>query len=71
MPRRKLRLVIIQGGRKATDPASSGLPREALRVIQGGPSADVQQAIERTLAEARRMRREIEERIARSLDDQP
>ena len=45
------------------------LPREALRIIPGGPAGDVQAAIEETVQAARRMRAEIEERIAKALDE--
>ena len=45
------------------------LGRADLRVIPGGPDGDVQAAIEETVQAARRMRREIEERIARALEE--
>ncbi len=65
------RLVLLQGGRKEGDAAEAAAPlsRDSLRVIPGGPSGDVQAAIEETVLAARRMRREIEERIARALDE--
>ncbi len=64
-------LSLLQGGR---DPAGSvaprpGLPRAALRVIPGGEAGDLQAAIEETVEAARQMRREIEERIARALEE--
>ncbi len=45
------------------------LPREALRVIPGGPAGDLQAALEETVLAARQVRREIEERIARALEE--
>ncbi len=63
------RLLVLDGGRKAGAPRGGALPREALRVIRGGPASDVQAAIEETVAAARRMRREIEERISRALEE--
>lgn len=70
MPRQ---LVLVQGGRKegAGEGTGGRLPRGALRVIPGGPASDVQAAIEEAVVAARRMRREIEDRIARALDDGP
>jgi hypothetical protein len=65
----RLRLLVLDGGRKADAPRGDALPREALRVIPGGTSGDLQAAIEETVEAARRMRREIEERIARALED--
>jgi hypothetical protein len=62
-------LVLLPGGLGA-DAASEGrLPREALRVIPGGPAGDLQAAIEETVQAARKMRQEIEERIARALEE--
>ena len=69
-PRPRPLLTVLQGGRGPgegpTDP-----PREfpAFRVIPGGPAGDVQAAIEETVQAARRMRREIEARIARELEE--
>ena len=66
------RLVLLRGGREDSDGESGErLPREALRVIPGGPAADVQAALEETVLAARKLRREIEERIARALEDPP
>jgi hypothetical protein len=64
-------LVLLQGGRASDDgePGERLLSREDLRVIPGGPEGDVQAAIERTVQAAREMRREIEERIARELEE--
>ncbi len=62
-------LVLLQGGRKGADAPGSPLPRDAFRVIPGGPAGDLQAAIEETVLAARKMRQEIEERIARALDE--
>jgi len=64
-------LSLLQGGRSGdgASPARPGLPREALRVIPGGEAGDLQAAIEETVQAARQMRREIEERIARALEE--
>jgi hypothetical protein len=64
-------LVVLPGGRTEGDEGGSGpaLSREALRVIPGGPAGDLQAAIEETVQAARQMRREIEERIARALEE--
>jgi hypothetical protein len=61
-------LALLPGGRTAAD----GVPRlrrDALRVIPGGDAGDLQAAIEETVQAARQMRREIEERIARALEE--
>jgi hypothetical protein len=67
----RVHLVVLQGGRKKADgqPTVRALPREAFRVIPGGPAGDLQAAIEETVLAARRMRREIEDRIARELEE--
>ena len=67
----RVHLVVLKGGRSEADgqPTARGLPREALRVIPGGPAGDVQAAIEETVQAGRRMRREIEARIARELEE--
>lgn len=64
-------LSLLQGGRNAAGgaPPRPPLPREALRVIPGGDAGDLQAAIEETVQAARQMRREIEERIARALEE--
>lgn len=59
-------LSLLPGGGSAGGPR---LSREALRVIPGGEAGDLQAAIEETVEAARQMRREIEERIARALDE--
>ncbi|GAO03376.1 hypothetical protein [Anaeromyxobacter sp. PSR-1] len=64
------RLELLRGGRAGAEPAGPPrLGRDALRVIPGGPAGDLQAAIEETVQAARQMRREIEERIARALDE--
>lgn len=67
----RVHFVVLRGGRGADDPDPAGraLTRSDVRVIPGGPAGDVQAAIEETVLAARRMRREIEERIARELDE--
>jgi hypothetical protein len=64
-------LCLLQGGRMETDagPQRPRLPRDAFRVIPGGEAGDLQAAIEETVQAARQMRREIEERIARALEE--
>ena len=67
----EVHLVLLRGGRNEGD-APLGrppLPREALRVIPGGPAGDVQAAIEETVQAARQMRLEIEARIAKALEE--
>jgi hypothetical protein len=65
----RVHLVLVQGGREDGEAATRALPREALRVIPGGPAGDIQAAIEETVQEARKMRQEIEARIAKALED--
>ena len=62
-------LSLLQGGWTAGGAQRPRLPRAALRVIPGGEAGDLQAAIEETVQAARQMRREIEERIARELDE--
>jgi len=63
-------LVVLRGGRRDGEaPVGGPLPRESLRVIPGGPAGDLQAAIEETVQAARRMRAEIEERIAKALEE--
>ena len=64
-----MRLVLLRGGRQDEEGVTPNLGRGDLRVIPGGPDGDVQAAIEETVQAARRMRREIEERIARALEE--
>ncbi len=64
-----MELVVLEGGRSRD--ASGGGSRSSadLRVVRGAPANDLQAAIEETVAAARKVRREIEERIAHALDD--
>ncbi len=62
--------MVLPGGRSGDDPdPGRALTRADGRVIPGGPAGDLQAAIEATVQAARRMRQEIEERIARELDE--
>jgi hypothetical protein len=67
----RVQLVVLRGGRADGDGGTvhRAITREDLRVIPGGPAGDVHAAIEETVLAARQMRREIEERIARALDE--
>ncbi len=67
----KVHLVLLRGGRGDDDEGAAGraLTRADVRVIPGGPAGDLQAAIEETVLAARKMRQEIEERIARALDE--
>jgi hypothetical protein len=64
-------LSLLPGGAEGENggPRTPRLRREALRVIPGGDAGDLQAAIEETVEAARQMRREIEERIARALEE--
>ena len=64
-------LSLIRGERTGRDAGAQRprLTRSALRVIPGGDAGDLQAAIEETVLAARQMRREIEERIARALEE--
>jgi hypothetical protein len=66
----RVHLVLLRGGREDGEaPAARTPPRETLRVIPGGPAGDIQAAIEETVQAARKMRQEIEARIAKALED--
>jgi hypothetical protein len=68
----RVHLVVLRGGRTGADDGAAAvraLSREDLRVIPGGPAGELHAAIEETVLAARKMRREIEERIARDLDE--
>ena len=77
------RLVLVRGGLPRDANPSEGAspsapapslvppPAPALRVVRGGPGEDVQADLERAIATARRIREEIQARIARALDDPP
>jgi hypothetical protein len=66
---RPTRLVVLQGGRTPGAPRRHLAARPGLRVIPGGPAGDLLASIEVTFDAGRRIRREIEERIARALED--
>jgi hypothetical protein len=61
-------LVVLRGGRTG-GAAERALSRSDLRVIPGGPAGDLHAAIEETVLAARQLRRDIEARIARELDE--
>jgi hypothetical protein len=61
-----MQLLVLEGGRQPGAPGRHALRRETLRVIPGG---DLQATIEETVLAARRLRREIEDRIARALEE--
>lgn len=68
----RVHLVVLRGGRAGADDGAAvvrALSRQDLRVIPGGPAGELHAAIEETVLAARKMRREIEERIARDLDE--
>jgi hypothetical protein len=64
---RTVELVLLQGGRP--DRGESPPSRALLRLVRSTPANDLQAALEATVAAARKVRWEIEERIARALDD--
>ncbi len=67
----KVHLVVLQGGRTGggIPPGERALARRAFRVIPGGLAGGVAAAIEEAAQAARRMRQDIEERIARELEE--
>lgn len=65
----RVHLVVLRGGRTGRDAAARALTRSDLRVIPGGAAGEIHAAIEETVLAARQLRREIEERIARELDE--
>ena len=62
------RLVLLPGGKARHAPAARRLARGALRVIDGGYAAELEDALAEAVEAARQMRLEIEQRIARALD---
>ncbi len=64
-------LVVLQGGRagQSGPPVGRALSREELRVIPGGPAGGLEAALDEAIRAAQRMRREIEDRIARALEE--
>ena len=67
--RRPLFLIRGEGRGSGPNPRRAGLRRGALRVIPGGLTGDAGRAIGETSEAARELRREIEERIARALEE--
>jgi hypothetical protein len=65
---RRFRPVVLRGGRPPGAPSRRRLARSALRVIPGGVTPEVERALADAVAAARRMREEIEQRLARALD---
>jgi hypothetical protein len=66
--RREVELVLLEGGRSA-EPIGATHSRGSLRLVRTIPANDLQAALEETVEAARRVRRDIEERIARALVD--
>jgi hypothetical protein len=62
-----IELVLLEGG--LSGDASSEPSRADLRLVRGDRAGDLRAAIEETVAAARTVRREIEQRIARALKD--
>jgi len=67
--RASVELVLLEGGKAGEDSPEAAVPRGELTLVGRGPGDDVEAAIEETMAAARRIRQDIEERIARALDD--
>ncbi len=65
----KVHLVVLRGGRTGAGGVERALSRSDLRVIPGGPEGDLHAAIEETVLAARQLRREIEAKIQRELDE--
>jgi hypothetical protein len=62
------RLTLLPGGRPRGAPVGRPLARSALRVIDGGHPAELEEALAEAVEAARQMRLEIERRIARALE---
>jgi hypothetical protein len=62
------RLVLMPGGKAEDAPDAPSRARGALRLLAGGPTAEVQEALAEAVEAARQMRLEIERRIARALE---
>ena len=60
--------MLVAGGRAPGAPAGRPRARGALRVIEGGRSAELAFALAEAIEAARQMRLEIEQRIASALD---
>ncbi len=65
---RRFTPVVLRGGRPPGAPPRRRLGRGALRVVPGGLTPEVEQALAAAVETAREMRREIEQRIARALE---
>jgi hypothetical protein len=65
-PRR--RLTIVRGGRQDGPGATAPRARAQLRVVHGGQTAELEQALAEAVDAARQMRLEIERRIAAALE---
>ncbi len=65
---RTVRLVVLKGGR-TNDAGESPPSRGLLYLVRVGPSTELQAALEETVAAARKVRRDIEDRIAHALED--
>ena len=65
--RRTVELVLLEGGR-SDDEAEARPPRGLLYLVKASPG-DPQAALEDAVAAARQVRHDIQERIARALED--
>jgi hypothetical protein len=70
MERPKLKLVLLPGG-KAKGDADEQRSRAELQLLPRDAGDDVRKTIEHAVEAARRVRLEIEQRIAQALDDPP
>ncbi|HET7754336.1 MAG TPA: hypothetical protein VFK85_10540 [Anaeromyxobacteraceae bacterium] len=66
----RFRPIVLPGGRAPSSPGRPRLSRRSLRVISG-PSKEVGRALGDAVAAARLIRREAEQRRARSLERTP
>ena len=64
----RTRFVLLDGGKAPGAPAGRPRARGTLRVIEGGRTAELAQALAEAIEAARQMRLEIERRIASALD---
>jgi hypothetical protein len=65
----QLGLVLLDGGRASDDLAEGSPARGELHVVRGSSGAEAADRIAEAVEAARRVRREIEERIAAALDE--
>lgn len=61
-----MELIVLAGGRRGGEDLRSSAP---LRLVRASAGGDLQAALEETVAAARAVRRDIEQRIARALED--